>query len=222
MSTLVWFFVPLAGLAAAGLSMASGPESKPAPSGTPAAGVTARGYTIHTLTTAPATSRPILQGILDGFTFIPNIHAVYAESPALLKSAVASDEAVGASTLTPVERNFVLIVAARELGSGYCVPGHCTVAKGMGMNDDAIKAVRSGKAVNDARLDALGTFTAEVIATRGKVSDERLASFLAAGFTRANTLDVLALIGQKTVSTYAFNMTGVPLDDAFKPQAWTR
>lgn len=180
---------------------------------------TTKGFVIHTPTTAPAGSQPLLQAIQGANGFVPNIYGVFAESPALLKGYLAADEALGASTLSALERNLVAIVAAEANGSDYCVPGHCTVGKGMGMSDESLAALKTGKPLQDKRLETLRTFTRELIKAKGALTSEQVSAFIAAGFTRANTLDVLAIVGQKTVSAYANNLASVPLDAAFAAQA---
>ena len=40
-------------------------------------------FTTHTIDSAPEGSKPILQGALDGFGFVPNLLATMAEAPAV-------------------------------------------------------------------------------------------------------------------------------------------
>jgi hypothetical protein len=44
------------------------------------------GFTLHETTTAPAASAEILNGILKGWGFVPNLHRILAESPAALEA----------------------------------------------------------------------------------------------------------------------------------------
>src|SRR5512138_1509248 len=41
-------------------------------------------FTVHTTQSAPAASRPLLEGIERTFGFVPNLFSVFAESPAAL------------------------------------------------------------------------------------------------------------------------------------------
>lgn len=61
-------------------------------------------FTVHTLETAPAGSRPLLEGIRNAFGFIPNLYAVFAESPAALQGALATAEAFSKSSLSSAEQ----------------------------------------------------------------------------------------------------------------------
>jgi hypothetical protein len=44
-------------------------------------------------------------------------------------------------------------------------------------------------------------------------------NFLTAGYTKAQVLEVILAITQKTLSNYANHILGTPLDEAFKPRA---
>jgi hypothetical protein len=63
-------------------------------------------FPIHTIDTAPTDSQPALQAIEERYGFIPNLAAVFAESPgafnALLGALKAYDDE--SLTLSPLER----------------------------------------------------------------------------------------------------------------------
>ena len=46
-------------------------------------------FTAHTIETAPARSRPLLEGVKQALGFVPNLYGVFAESPAALQGALA-------------------------------------------------------------------------------------------------------------------------------------
>src|SRR5262249_34961317 len=50
-------------------------------------------FTVHSAESAPAASRPQLEGIGRSFGFVPNLFGVFAESPAALRGALAIYEA---------------------------------------------------------------------------------------------------------------------------------
>lgn len=182
---------------------------------------TSRGFVIHSAESAPATSKPILEGIQAAFGFVPNMNATLAESPVLLKGAGALGQALNDAELSAVERNLVSIAAAREYGNVYCVSGHCTMAStALGRDAAELDALRSGKPLADSRLEALRVFTSRMVATQGAISDAEFEAFLSAGFTRRHMLEVVALIAEKTISTQVRNLAQVPVDAAFEAQRW--
>jgi alkylhydroperoxidase family enzyme len=84
-----------------------------------------------------------------------------------------------------------------------------------------ITALRDDLPLRDNRLQALRTFTVEVVRTRGWPSDQALAGFLAAGYSQAQALEVVLGVGVKTLSNYANHLANTPLDAAFAPAKWS-
>ena len=56
---------------------------------------------------------------------------------------------------------------------------------------------------------------------RGVVSDADVAAFIAAGFTKANVLDLLVLAATKLISNYTNHIADTPLDGFMKGAEWT-
>lgn len=55
----------------------------------------------------------------------------------------------------------------------------------------------------------------------GFVSDDDTTSFLAAGYTKAQILEVILGISFKTLSNYTNHIADTPLDAAFAAKAWS-
>ena len=60
----------------------------------------------------------------------------------------------------------------------------------------------------------------EVVRSRGRVSNQRIEVFLAAGYTRENVLEVVFAVTMKTLSNYANHLAETPVDPQFLPRAW--
>lgn len=178
-------------------------------------------FSIHTAETAPAASRPLLQGIQQAYGFIPNLFAVFAESPAALEGALAMARAFSQSTLTPVEQQLVALAVSEANDCEFCMAAHSTIAKRVAKADPAlVAAARARKPLADAKLEALVTFTRNVVEQRGFVASADVAAFLDAGYTRAQLLEVLLGVGMKTFNNYVDHIAHVPLNDQFKAEAW--
>ena len=78
-------------------------------------------FAVHTLETAPAGSRPMLEGLKKAFGFVPNLYAAIAESPAALQGALAIGEAFSKSTLSPVEQQLVALAVSEANDCQFCV-----------------------------------------------------------------------------------------------------
>ena len=178
-------------------------------------------FTVHTLDTAPAGSRPLLEGIQKAFGFVPNLYRVFAESPAALKGALAMAECFSASTLSPIEQQLVAITVSEANNCQFCVAAHSTLAKRVAKADPAVvAATRAREPLPNEKLNALVNFTRQVVEQRGLVTEADVATFLAAGYTKAQLIEVLLGVGMKTFNNYVDHIAHTPLNDEFKTEAW--
>src|SRR5690242_21502324 len=95
-------------------------------------------FTVHTAETAPAGSRPLLEGINRSFGFVPNLFGVFAESPAALRGALAIYEAFTSSSLSAAEQQLVMLAVSEANDCEYCVAAHSTLAKRFAKVDPAV------------------------------------------------------------------------------------
>lgn len=178
-------------------------------------------FTVHSLESAPAGSRPMLEGLKKAFGFIPNLYAVFAESPAALQGSLAIGEAFAKSSLTPAEQQLVALAVSEANDCGFCVAAHSTIAKHIAKADPAlVAAVRDRKPLPDPKINALVNFTRKLVEQRGFVGEAEVAAFLKAGYTRAQVMEVLLGVGMKTFNNYVVHIAHVPLNDQFMPEAW--
>ena len=175
---------------------------------------------IHTKETAPQKSAELLAGVEKKYGFIPNLMGVFAESPATLKGYLAIGKIFDESSFSPTERQLVILTASRINECRYCVAAHSAVAGMQNVPADVIEAVRSDQPIADGKLQALRAFTATVVENRGWVSEDETAAFLAAGYTKAQILEVILGLSFKTLSNFVNHIAETPLDDAFTSQAW--
>ena len=177
-------------------------------------------FSIHDDQTAPEASRPILEGAKAKYRFLPNLLGGLAESPAALEAYVTLSDIFDKSSLTPAERQVVILAISAENGCEYCVAAHSTVAAMLKLPGDVIEALRDGRPIADARLEALRNFAETVVKKRGWADEDDVQAFLAAGFDRAQVLDVVLGVAFKTLSNYANHLIATPVDDAFAAKAW--
>jgi uncharacterized peroxidase-related enzyme len=142
---------------------------------------------------------------------LANIFKGLANGPAALAAYKALATAMKQSALTAKEREFIAIFTAELNGCGYCLAAHGAAARTMGVHDDQLTAWRRGEP-EDAKLRALADFVRAVVEKRGRVSDDELAAFRAAGYTDAHIADVTAAIGQAIFTNY-FNSIFEPAID---------
>jgi alkylhydroperoxidase family enzyme len=110
----------------------------------------------------------------------------------------------------------------RGAGHEYCVAAHSVIAGMQQVPGDVVGAIREGKPIADAKLEALRRFTSAVTKTRGRPAEDDSRAFLATGFTQAQILEVVLGVGMKTLSNYTNHIAGTPLDSAFAKAAWSK
>src|SRR5215468_9747295 len=178
-------------------------------------------FTAHSAQSAPAASRPLLEGIKRSFGFVPNLYGVFAESPAALRGALAIYEAFSTSSLAPAEQQLVMLAVSEANDCEYCVAAHSTLSKRLAKVDPGlVAATRRRERLADAKLDALVTFTRKVVEQRGMLADADVATFLETGYTKAQVIEVLLGVGMKTFNNYVDHIAHTPLNDQFKSEAW--
>lgn len=178
-------------------------------------------FNIHSIESAPAAARALLQGSLKKYGFIPNLHGGLAEAPVALEAYIELTALFDRSSLSPTERQVVLLVASAENHCRYCVAAHSTIAKRMVKADPAIvDAIRNLQPLSDPKLDALANFTRNVVKNRGVVRGQAFDNFITAGYSRAQVLEVVLGVSFKTLSNYTNHIIDTPLDSAFQTEAW--
>jgi hypothetical protein len=70
------------------------------------------------------------------------------------------------------------------------------------------------------RLEVLRRFAEAVVHERGFVGDAAVDSFLRAGFTKAQVLEVVLAVATKTLSNYVNHITHTPLDAFMAETRW--
>jgi uncharacterized peroxidase-related enzyme len=177
-------------------------------------------YPIHTLASAPENSKPALEQLQKAFGVIPNIAGAIANSPKLINSLVGVFQQVHSSSLTEQEIQIVLLTDAVANSCTYAVGFHTALAQQQGVSPEETGAVRERRAPKDKRFAALSNLAKTLIEKRGHMSEEELDSFIAAGFTKEQVLEVIAIVAASTITNYAGTIANPPLDDAFRQYAW--
>ena len=170
-------------------------------------------------TVSPASQRAFDQ-LERGIGRVPNLYAALALSPTALPDYLALQNRT--STLSAKEREVVNLAVSEVNGCAYCLAAHTAIAGLNGFTDEQILALRGGRAPFDARLDALARFAREVTLHRGKPAPDVTDELLAAGFTQAQLVDAIVLIGDKTVTNFLHGVTGVAVDFPAAPALPTR
>ncbi len=174
-------------------------------------------FQIHTPDTAPAGARETLGTIAKNYGFVPNLAAAVAESPATLDGLLGFMSAFDAAemTLTAVERQVVLVAVSVANKCEYCTAAHSMLASMAGLARPEIDNLQEGRPLDDPRLEALRRFVETVVAERGFASEVEMEAFFAAGFTKAQVLEVVFGVALKTLTNYANHIAKPPVNQQF-------
>lgn len=173
-----------------------------------------------TVETAPEGSKETLRNIQNGYGFIPNLMGTFAHSPAVLNGYLGLDAAWEKSSLSPKERQLILLAASVTNNCNYCKAAHSTILKSMMKVDAAtVTAVREKKPLADSKLDVLVRLTRELVGERGYVSENTKDQFLRQGYTEAQMMEVVVGVALKTISNYIDHLNPVAIDPGFKAEA---
>lgn len=148
--------------------------------------------------------------------FVPNLYAVFAHSDHALGNYLTFQN--GKSSLKAKEREVINLVVSQVNGCRYCQSAHTVLGKMNGFTEDQILEIRGGSASFDAKIDALAKFTEATTINRGQIDASTLEDFFAAGYTKANLVDAIAVIGDKIVSNYLHNIGGFAIDFPVAPE----
>ena len=172
-------------------------------------------FTLHTLDTAPQASRQILQSTEKYVGFIPNLYAVFAESPISLEAYQVLSALFDKTSFTVTERQLVLLSISRYRNCSYCLAAHGTLAKMQKIPPEIIHAVYYNESLSDSKLEALRTFTQAVLQAEGWVKHDALQAFYQAGYQKHHVLEVVLGISFKTLSNYVNHINDTPIDKQF-------
>lgn len=143
-----------------------------------------------------------------------------AESPELLKAYTQIALLFNETSLSPVEKNVVWLTVSHNNSCHYCMAIHSMVAKMFKLPDDMIEALRSNLPLEDVKLETLRQFTSLLVEKSGGIQKEDIETFIAAGYTRKNVLELVVGIGQKIISNYVNHIVHTPLDKQIEEFKW--
>lgn len=179
-------------------------------------------FPLHDEATAPEASKAMLAESKKQNGMIPGLHATMAEAPGLLASYRYAHEQFVNSSFDKDELTVVWQTLNVEHACHYCVPAHTGIAKAMKVDDAINDALRNETPLPSAHLEALRSFTLSVVRNRGNVDDAAVQTFLDAGFTKRQILEVVLGVAQKVMSNYTNHLAQTPVDKPFQKFEWQK
>jgi hypothetical protein len=169
----------------------------------------------HTVEDAPASSRPLLQKIVQSTPMgrPANLHAQMAHSPAVL-TAYASLRAVLTehSTFDPKVGAALTLATAAGVGNGYMIRIASRLAQMNGWTEEQVTALTTGATTSDIKIDVLTGLVREAAANSGNVADAAWKAARQAGWSDQQLADAFAYLGATVFTGYFLNYAQTELD----------
>lgn len=167
-------------------------------------------FTVPARSEVSESNQAIFDNLQKGLGFVPNLYATFALNDTALADYLALQNRK--STLRAKEREVINLVVSQVNECLYCLSAHTALGKMNGFTDEQILEIRSGEVSFDAKLDALAKFVKDATIKRGKPSAEVIENLFAAGYNKANLVDILIVIGDKIISNFLHGVTQIPID----------
>ncbi len=167
-------------------------------------------FNVPTREEVSANNQAIFDNLTKALGFVPNLYATYAHSDTALENYLNFSNAK--TSLTAKEKEVVNLAVSQVNECIYCLSAHTAIGKMNGFTDEQILELRAGYSSVNTKLDALARLAKNITENRGRTDDTVLDNFFNTGYTKANLIDVISLVGDKTISNYIHSTTQVPVD----------
>lgn len=155
-------------------------------------------------------NQAIFDKLEKGLNFVPNLFATLAYSDTALENYLTFSNAK--TSLSLKEKEVVNLAVSQVNNCLYCLSAHTAIGKMNGFTDEQILELRAGEASFDEKLNALAKLSRNITVNRGATDADVLEGFFNAGYTKGNLVDVISLVGDKTIFNYLHKTTQVPVD----------
>lgn len=156
-------------------------------------------------------TKELLNTVQQAFGMIPNTARMMANSPAVLESFLAFSTAMGNVQIGSKLHNQVKLTTSETNTCTYCTSILSAIAPSAGLTADDILAGRTADS-EDRRTKAALTFANDVLASRGKVSDQQLAAVRGAGFGDTEIVEIVASVVLGCFTNFLNNVADTELD----------
>jgi uncharacterized peroxidase-related enzyme len=177
---------------------------------------TMQNFNVPTREEVSENNQAIFDNLKGALGFVPNLYAYYAKNDTALADYLALQNRK--STLKAKEKEIINLVTSQINGCRYCQSAHTALGKMNGFSEEQILEIRGGSAAFDAKFDALAQFTKSVVENKGNASQAAKDTFFAAGYSEANMIDVVMVVGDRVISNYIHNLTGFVIDFPLAPE----
>ena len=157
---------------------------------------------------------PANQVLFDSLTkaigSVPNLFAVYAHSENALGTYLALSNAK--TSLRAKEKEIINLVVSQVNSCEYCLAAHTAISKMQGFTDEQILEIRRASISFDSKFDALAKLAKSIAENKGHADEQLVENFYDAGYNDGSLIDVVIVVGDKTITNYIYALTAIPID----------
>lgn len=161
--------------------------------------------------TASAEVNTTLDAVKAKLGKVPNLIATLAQAPVALNAYLSLSEAASKGRLSAKQRESLALAIGQANSCQYCLSAHSLIAKGAGLNSEAIQSARQASA-EDALTDALLKLAVKIVQQRGLLSDEDFAEAYLAGVDDGLVLEVITSVALNTLTNYTNHIAQTDID----------
>jgi len=161
--------------------------------------------------TAEGRTKELFSSVQQAYGMIPNAVTVMANSPAVLESYLSFSTAMGQTSLGEKLQNQVRLNTSENNACDYCSSILTAIAPSAGLSAADVLAGRTGN-TEETKTKAAMAFAHDVLESRGKVSNEQLASIRDAGFDDAAIVEIVANVVHGCFTNFLNNVADTELD----------
>ncbi|TDY48152.1 AhpD family alkylhydroperoxidase [Paraburkholderia rhizosphaerae] len=124
---------------------------------------------LHTIEMSEATGHAagIFRGVKAAVGRVPNSYiGIGGNSPVALEAVLNLEASLKKSSLSARDIEVVKLVVSHTTGCSYCLAAHTVLSKKIGIDREAILALRQAKPSGDAHDDALAKFVLQFFRVR--------------------------------------------------------
>jgi uncharacterized peroxidase-related enzyme len=161
--------------------------------------------------TATGPAAELLGQVQKSIGLVPNMTRAMVNSPAVLKGYIGLSSALAGGTLNGKTREAIALSVAQNNACDYCLSAHSLTGPMAGLTEAEVLQARNSTS-DDAKLNAILTFTASLTENLGEVTDAEVAAVRAAGVTDAEIAEIIANVALNVLTNYFNKAVNVTID----------
>lgn len=161
--------------------------------------------------TASAEVNATLDAVKAKLGKVPNLIATLAQAPVALNAYLGLSEGVTKGRLTAKQRESLALAIGQANSCQYCLSAHSLIARGTGLNTEAIQSARKAEAT-DTVTESLLKLAVKIVQQRGILADADIEEAHAAGVDDGLILEVIAHVALNTLTNYTNHIAQTDID----------